>query len=124
MLKYSFGFGVLAAFGLLAAALPAQAQDDHHGQCVAIGVELGDRSAAAQEELDKLNDLDGELTADQQAEVDELQELLDNLDTISASMAVLYDAEATPPSEDELETVHGAEIEDLLDAAKECIDNA
>ncbi|WP_155847457.1 hypothetical protein [Asticcacaulis sp. AC402] len=117
----------LAGAGLLVlvTAIPASAQTDYSGLCVAVGVEIGLRADSAQEELDSAVDVAGEdVSATEAAEIDSWQELLDNLQTISASMDVLYDAEATPPSAPEMEVVSEENIEALIDAAKECIDAA
>lgn len=113
------------ALALAALAPAAMAQTDYSSLCLAIGVEIGDRSDAAQVELDVAVDEAGdEVSDDDKALIDSLQELLDNLQTVSASMDVLYDYEATPPSDAEMEVVSEIGIEDLLDAASECIDAA
>ncbi|EGF89556.1 hypothetical protein ABI_39730 [Asticcacaulis biprosthecium C19] len=117
--------GALALAICAGSATSALAQTDYSGLCVAVGVEIGLRGEAAQEALDQAVDAAGSDVSDaDQAEIDALQELLDNLETISASMDVLYDAEATPPTGPEMDTVGEAGIEELLDAANECVDAA
>ncbi len=126
--KLYLAAGAAALAAALAFALPnaaAAQESDHHSQCVAIGVEIGTRADDAQTKLDDLQDDAGDdISADDKVQIDDLKGLLDNLHTISDSMTVLYDAEKTPPTEDEMETVNGADINDLLDAANECINNA
>lgn len=107
MKSMSYLIAALTACGLCAGmSTAAHAQDDdHRAQCLAIAVELDDR-------------------ADTYEKNGEAADFVDNLRTSAAAIAKLWDDGETTPSQEDMENVHDAAIDDLLDAAGECIDNA
>ena len=54
----------------------------------------------------------------------EAADFVNNLRTSANAIAQLWDDGETTPSQEDMENVHDAAIEDLLDAADECVDNA
>ena len=106
MKSMSYLIAALTVGGLCAGmSTAAHAQDNHRAQCLAIAVELDDR-------------------ADTYQKNGEAADFVNNLRTAADSIAKLWDDGETTPSQEDMENVHDAAIDDLLDAADECVDNA
>ena len=121
--------GALAiGLALACSAGSAQAQSDlspeHRSHCVAIGFELGDRVIEMQKALDSYKTSMGDNpTAEQTAELAELKETVDNIDTMGGGLVAMYFDGEHFPSDADLAAAKAATLSDLVDQANTCIND-